>query len=696
MALRVEAFYHRPMKKSAYALPPASASRSETLLKRGIDRLNAGKHAIAETMFRELLAQEPHHPDALHQLGVSLARQSNYVEAERSIREALALRECGPYRRDLAWALLWQGRDAEAIEAYRAAIAAGVREARVFSNLGNLYKKHNARVEAEACYRTAIAADPGYALGHSNLAMLQQDAGHYAEAEASLRQALTLNPSSSHVWQCYGGLLERLNRIDEADEAYCRGGRWESAQYVRRREAHWHQLAEIDAAALSMVTSGEADHLTPWGLLGIPALTPALHRDAGRRFAESRWRGELSAAPLVARGAGLSAALAACAVGERLRIGYLSSDFHDHATMRLLAGVLELHDPERFDVHLYSWSPPANPAWRARLASLPATLHDIAALSDTAAAAQIARDGIHVLVDLKGYTTDTRLGITALRPAPVIVSWLGYPGSLGHPRLADYIIGDATVTPPECAGHYSETLALMPHCYQPNDHRRPVSPPPSRAAAGLPATGFVFCSFNQTFKLGPPMMTVWCRLLKAVPGSVLWLLEPGSARAEANLRGFAAEQGVDPARVIFAPRVKQDAHLARLRLADCALDTLPVGSHTTGSDALWAGVPMVTAQGDLFGGRVGASLLRAVGLGELVARDLDAYFQIALAVATDPAWRNQLREQLVRARYEAPLFDAEQFTRDLEKLYVAIVKREAEAGTMTNGAQVSRTPVRVV
>jgi protein O-GlcNAc transferase len=211
----------------------------------------------------------------------------------------------------------------------------------------------------------------------------------------------------------------------------------------------------------------------------------------------------------------------------------------------------------------------------------------------------------------------------------------------------------------------------------------------------LPATGFVFCSFNQTFKLGAPMMTVWCRLLKAVPGSVLWLLEPGSARAQANLREFAAKQGVDPERVIFAPRVKQDAHLARLRLADCALDTLPVGSHTTGSDALWAGVPMVTVEGDLFAGRVGASLLRAAGLADLVARDLDGYFQIALAVATDSAWRNRLREQLVRARYESPLFDAEQFTRDLEKLYVAIVKREAAAANATNGAQAGRTPVRV-
>ncbi|RQH00621.1 hypothetical protein D1Y85_24875 [Paraburkholderia dinghuensis] len=686
MFARGGASYHRGMKNTA---PHSSSARSARLLTRGIDLLDAGKLTLAETMFRELLAQDPTHPDALHQLGVTLSRQSRYEQAEQAIRSALAIRETGPYWRDLGWALLWQGRDADAIAAYQRAIGAGLRDARLFNNLGNLLKKSNARAQAEACYREAIAADPAYALAYGNLAMLQQDAGRVDEAEASLRQALAIDSASPHLWQCYGGLLERLNRLDEADEAYCRGGRWESAQYVRRREAHWHQLPQIDAAALAMVASGEAEHLTPWGLLGIPSLTPALHRDAGRRFAGSRWRGELAAVPLVARGAGLAAALAAFAQGGRLRIGYLSSDFHDHATMRLVAGVLELHDPARFDVHLYSWSPTAGDAWGARLATLPATLHDIRSMSDEQAAAQIAHDGVHVLVDLKGYTTDTRLGITALRPAPVIVSWLGYPGSLGHARLADYLIGDAVVTPPETAGHYSETLALMPHCYQPNDHRRLVPPAPSRAEAGLPASGVVFCSFNQTFKLGAQMMAIWCRLLAAVPGSVLWLLAPGSERAESNLRAFVQTQGVDPSRVIFAPRVKQDAHLARLQLADCALDTLPVGSHTTGSDALWAGVPMVTIAGDLFAGRVGASLLHAVGLEALVARDLDAYFQLALAIATDPGWRGQLREHLARARYEAPLFDAQQFTRDLERLYVEIVEREAR------GEGASRDPVVV-
>jgi predicted O-linked N-acetylglucosamine transferase (SPINDLY family) len=213
--------------------------------------------------------------------------------------------------------------------------------------------------------------------------------------------------------------------------------------------------------------------------------------------------------------------------------------------------VLELHDAARFDIHLYAYGDIApDAAWRERLARCPATLHEIGALSDAQAAARIAHDGVHLLVDLKGYTTGTRLGITALRPAPVIVSWLGYPGSLGAPRLADYLIGDVVVTPPVTAAHYSETLALMPHCYQPHDHRRECGPRPTRAEAGLPASGFVFCSFNQIFKLNARIASIWRRLLVATPGSVLWLLDPGEARARSHLHAFFAEQGVAAARVI--------------------------------------------------------------------------------------------------------------------------------------------------
>ncbi len=293
---------------------------------------------------------------------------------------------------------------------------------------------------------------------------------------------------------------------------------------------------------------------------------------------------------------------------------------------------------------------------------------EVAEWPDGDVAGLIATDGIDILVDLKGFTRDTRLEIPAQRPAPLIVSWLGYPGSLGHARLADYIIGDAVVTPLTHAAHFSETLALMPYCYQPNDRGRQIGTTPSRAQAGLPDAGFVFCSFNQNFKFNPQSFDVWCRLLLAVPGSVLWLL-PTSEVAMANLKREAVARGVNGERLIFTTMLPLSEHLARLQLADLALDTFPYNSHTTGSDALWAGVPMVTRCGDTFASRVAASLLTAAGVPELVTHSWDEYFALAKSLAWDPQRLLGLREKLVRGRLEVPLFDTVRFTRDLERMY---------------------------
>jgi predicted O-linked N-acetylglucosamine transferase (SPINDLY family) len=250
----------------------------------------------------------------------------------------------------------------------------------------------------------------------------------------------------------------------------------------------------------------------------------------------------------------------------------------------------------------------------------------------------------------------------------VIANWLGYPGTMGLESLADYIIGDPVVTPLEAAAGYTEAIAQMPHCYQPNDDRRQIGTPPGRNAAGLPSEGFVFCSFNVAIKITPEVFEVWCDLLRNVPGSVLWLLDP-KPTAQANLTREAAARGIDPARLVFAPRMPLRDHLARLTHADLALDTAPYNSHTTGSDTLWAGVPMVTWLGDTFPSRVGASLLRAVGLDDCIAADINGYRDLALSLARDPERLAALRARLMENRASAPLFDTTRFTRDLEALY---------------------------
>lgn len=316
---------------------------------------------------------------------------------------------------------------------------------------------------------------------------------------------------------------------------------------------------------------------------------------------------------------------------------------------------------------------------RTRLCKAFIEFHDIRSLSHAAAARKIADDGIDLLVDLKGYTANSRPQIAAQRPAPVQISWLGYPGTVGHPRLADYIIGDPVVTPPEHARYYSETLALMPHCYQPNDRQRVIGQTPTRLAAGIPEDAFVFCCFNQSYKITLAMFDLWCRLLGRVSRSVLWLLEP-SPPAQERLRREATSRGVDAERILFAPRLPLEAHLGRLRLANLALDTYPYTSHTTASDALWVGVPMVTLIGQAFVSRVAASIVTAAGLPELVVQNAESYLYLAMTLATRPERLNPLREKLARQKLICPLFDSVRFTRHLERV-IELVWANYRAGT---------------
>ncbi len=648
----------------------------------------------AEVSLRRVLELDPRHADAQHLLGVSCFLLGRHDEAVTHIRAALRVNGAAGYFADLALALGALGRDDEAAHAYRDAIRMGLRQPRIHNNLGNVLNRQGDTQGAIDQYRLAIAVDPGYSLAYKNLATVLAETGATEDALAAFEQALKLDARFGDAWLGYGGLLERGKRFAEAEVAYRRAGRPDLARHACRQLARWDELGALDAAVEQALAGTAPPAMSPWVLLSLEAAGPDLQRSVAARFAASRWPRELAAPPLVARGHRLAAA------GVPVRIGYLSADFKDHATMHLLAGVLEHHDPARVDVRLYSYGPRVVDAWRDRISRMPLPCHEIGELGDAEAAERIARDGVEILVDLKGYTTGARLGITARRPAPVIVNWLGYPGTLGEPRLADYLIGDAIVTPPEAQAAYSETLALLPGCYQPNDALDAVDAgaaacaTPTRTAAGLPERGFVFCSFNQTFKFAPDLFGLWCELLRAVPDSVLWLAQPAAPDAEAQLRGFAAVRGVTPERVIFAARLPRDAHLARLRLADLALDTYPVGSHTTASDALRAGVPMVTRLGASFASRVGASLLHAVGLDALVTPDASAYRELALTLATDPARLAEVRATLDAGRHDGSLFDPAGFARRLEALYHAIRERERHRATSPGaGPEVPPAPL---
>jgi predicted O-linked N-acetylglucosamine transferase (SPINDLY family) len=514
---------------------------------------------------------------------------------------------------------------------------------------GNTFMAARDYPRAAECYAESIRLDPTYPDAHNNLGLVCVEIEDYARAEVMLERALELNPQ---LVQAHFNLAFLAQQI-------CSWG---------KRRGHVEQVLELIRA-----DTGPA--LPPFQLLAFPELRAADILAASRRWASQRFNPP-GLQPLV---------VAAHYEARRpLRIGYLSANYHQHAVPQLMAGVLEAHDRQRFEVYGYSIGPDRQDATRERIVSACGHFRDLRTLDDAAAARQIAADQVDILIDLMGYTQDCRPLIAAHRPAPIVVNWLGYPGTLGDRRLADYLIGDPVVTPPEHAAHFAETLALHPSCYQPNDHSRIIGPATRRADEGLPEEAFVFCSFNQIYKITPDMFELWCHILRACPGSVLWLME-STELAMRNLRREAASRGIADDRLYFARHQPIDRHLARLALADLALDTFPYTSHTTGSDALWAGVPLATRIGETFPGRVAASLLRAVGLSELVADSDAGYVELVCRLAADPAHLATLRSRLREHRQTAALFDTPRFTREYESLLEAIWEhaRRGVAGTVS-------------
>jgi predicted O-linked N-acetylglucosamine transferase (SPINDLY family) len=354
--------------------------------------------------------------------------------------------------------------------------------------------------------------------------------------------------------------------------------------------------------------------------------------------------------------------------GAKIRLAYCSADFYSHAMPRLMAGLFERHDRDRFEVIAISFGADDGSPMRARLKAGFDQFHDLSRLDDDAIAARIANLSVDIAVDLMGFTTSSRPAIFARRPAPVQVNYMGYAATLGT-DFHDYIIADATVAPLSEQAFFSEKILQLPDTYWVTDDRRPEpGPAPSRAEAGLPENAFVFCCFNNNWKIGPAQFDIWMRLLKAVPESVLWLLQDNAGAAD-NLRAAARGHGLAPERLVFAPRTVSEAHLARHRLADLFLDTLPYNAHTTASDALLVGVPVVTCRGTSFHGRVAASILCAMGLAELVTENLADYESLALALATDGPRLAVLKRKVKENRGTTALFDTARFTRNMEAAY---------------------------
>ena len=638
-----------------------------SLLDRALAALARQKSKAAERDLREALRLQPHHVGALNLLGVALMQQQRWAEAEAAIRQAIALSvpsETSFYNHGLALKQL--GGAAEAREAFARAIALNPAVADTWNNLGTVLNDLERFDEAVAAFDRAITLNRNFAPAHFNRAHSLVRLNRIEDARLAYREALRCDPRHAEAWFSLSLLSDQLGEVKAVCEEAL--GVDPRMKYIAGRLLHvkahgcdWSGREALYGSVIAAVREGACVSY-PFHLLATPASAAdqlkcalACAADMFAPPAEPMWRSR--------RGS-----------HGRIRIAYVSGDYLDHAVMHLAIGLFEHHDRSRFETFAISHGPADSGPFRMRLESAFDRFIDVRTKSNHEISALIRDLDIDIAVDLQAFTSTIRMQVLAPRPAPIQVNYLGYPGTSGAPFI-DYIIADPIVIPPDQQQHYSEKIVTLPQCYQPNDRKRAVSEAPlSRADAGLPERGFVFCSFNNAFKISPEIFDVWMRLLRHVDGSVLWLFQT-NAVSVANLREEARRRGVAPERLVFAPLLQGAEHLARQRLADLFLDTLHYNGHTTASDALWVGLPVLTCLGSTFAGRVAASLLHAAGVPELVTPSLADYETLALKLAGDPTRLAALRDRLLRTRLDAPLFDSERSTRHLEAAYTQMVER---------------------
>jgi predicted O-linked N-acetylglucosamine transferase (SPINDLY family) len=658
----------------------------------------------ALTSVEKALSMQPLYAEAWLNRGNVLGKLKQYDDALAAYVKAVGLKP------NLSAAWLGRGNVArslkrydEALASYDQALALAPDLAGVWLGRGNVYYGLKRYDEACACYDKALALEPHMAdawLGRGNvfqalkrhdqaiaafdqtLALVPDMASawlgrgnvfhalqRHDQAIAFYDKALALEPDLAEAWLGRGSVFGELKRYDEAvasfDKALALDRDLNGAEGARLHyKMHLCDWSNFSADRQNLVSSVKIDkaNANPFALIAISTSRDDQLKCAKlwvnkqcRAFAQPIWTGEIYR-------------------HDKIRIGYVSGDFNSHAISQLTAGMFECHDRARFKTTAISIGPDDNSELRNRLKDAFAFFLDVKSLGDDEIAYQIRQNEIDILVDLTGFTTHARPGIFARRPAPIQINYLGFPATMGADYI-DYMIADSTVVPRSHQQHYTEKIIYLPNSYQANDSKRAISEKEfSREGLGLKDDSFVFCCFNNSFKILPEAFDRWIRILKQVDGSVLWLLE-ANAKVRENLRKEAGYRGLDLERLVFAPRISPPDHLARHRCADLFLDTLPYNAHTTASEALWAGLPVLTQIGETFAGRVAASLLTAIGLPELITSTAKAYEDLAIELATTSEKLMTIKCKLAKNRLAAPLFNTQAFTRYIERAYVAIYER---------------------
>jgi predicted O-linked N-acetylglucosamine transferase (SPINDLY family) len=617
--------------------------------------------------YARAIALKPEYPEALYNQGILLEQVDRPEAALGSYERALIQHPAFPEALHRAGLVLQKlGRFSESLVQFEKAIALRPDFAEAKSNLGNVLRTLNRHDAALQCYADALALKPDYAEALNNRGIALLDLRQFQQALDQFDRAIAIDSGYASAYYNRGNSLRELKRLDDAIASY------ETAYALDRN--HPYVIGALAGAALFAcdwerteqfvrTLPGILDrrdvHIPPLVLLGYSD-DSALHRKCAERAIAIM-------TPNAAR------EVPPCHNHQRPRVVYLSCDFNQHATSYLIAGLLEHHDRNNFEIFAVSCGPNDRSDLRKRIEAAVEHFVEAHAMSDAEVAHYLKEREIDIAIDLDGHTVGARLGILSTRPCPVQMTYLGYPATTGA-SFIDYIIGDGVVTPLEHQHHFTERIFQLPVCYQPSTaHRAVAAARPERAANCLPADAVVFCCFNNSWKITNVIFAVWMRILERVPGSVLWLLGDNEL-AVRNLRKEAARAGVDPDRLIFARRAPLAEHLARHRCADIFLDTFPYNAHTTANDALFMGVPVVTMMGRSFASRVAASQLNVVGLPELITEDAATYENVAFKLATDVEYLNALRKRLASDAAKE-LFDEVRMARDIENLFLAALMR---------------------
>ena len=640
----------------------AIAKRGQVL--RDLGRLD---EALAAT--DKALTFHPGHPEALSIRGVVLSDLGRHDEALASYDRALAVaRDFPDVWNNRALTLKEMKRLAEALASVERALVLHPAFAEAHNNRGVILFELRRMGEALTSYGQALSFNPDYAEALNNRAVTLWSLKRFAESLADCDAALAVRPGFADALFNRGNALLESGKPQEALECY--------EQALVADPDHPHALSGLANAAMTVGdwarTSKLAGVLKADVLAGKSVIQPfvlmgywddnELHLRCSQNYVRQTGPGPL---PALWKGEKYS--------HDKIRIAYLSADFHQHVTAALTVEMFEKHDHNRFETYAVSFGPEDGSAMRQRLIGAFDRFHDARLQTDREVANLLKQWEIDIAVDLGGHTSGARPWVLAHRPAPVQVKYMGYPGTSGS-NFIDAIIADRMVVPPDQDQFFSEKIAALPDTLWVTDTQCEVLSAPSRAEAGLPEHGFVFCCFNHNWKITAPLFDIWMRLLDQVDGSVLWLLQ-GNETIRANLKREAQARGIDPERVIFAGRTTPELHLARQQLADLFLDTLPYNAHTTASDALWAGLPVVTTPGNSFPARVAASILQVADVPELIADDLAAYEVLALKLATDAKALADIRSKLAQNRATCALFDTTRFTRNLEAAYAQLLAR---------------------